>query len=73
MSWQKTNGLITPLECTGGQGSEPTINDIIDHIKPPRNCDVDGVSDNRVTSQYKDVLEKGLTFVGSSRSGREGF
>ena len=32
-----------------------------------------GVSDNRVAVNTRDVLEKGLTFVGSSRSGREDF
>ena len=32
-----------------------------------------GVSDNRVAVNTRDDLEKGLTFVGSSRSGREDF
>ncbi len=32
-----------------------------------------GFSDNRVAVNTRDVLEKGLTFVGSSRSGREDF
>lgn len=32
-----------------------------------------GVSDNRVAVNTRDVLEKGLTLVGSSRSGREDF
>ena len=61
------------FECTGGQGSEPAINDIIDHIKPQGTVMLMGVSDNRVAVNTRDVLEKGLTFVGSSRSGREDF
>ena len=51
------------FECTGGQGSEPAINDIIDHIKPQGTVMLMGVSDNRVAVNTRDVLEKGLTFV----------
>lgn len=61
------------FECTGGQGSEPAINDIIDYLNPQGTVMLMGVSDNKVAINTRDVLEKGLTLVGSSRSGREDF
>ena len=51
--------------------AEPAINDIIDHIKPQGTVMLMGVGgDHWSQSTTRDVLEKGLTFVGSSRSGR---
>lgn len=61
------------FECAGGQGSEPAINDIVDLIKPQGTIMLMGVSDNKVAINTRDILEKGLTIVGSSRSGREDF
>lgn len=61
------------FECAGGQGSEPAINDIINLIKPQGTIILMGVSDNKVAINTRDILEKGLTVVGSSRSGREDF
>ncbi|HFU3730809.1 TPA: zinc-binding dehydrogenase [Streptococcus suis] len=61
------------FECAGGQGSEPAINDIINLIKPQGTIMLMGVSDNKIAINTRDILEKGLTVVGSSRSGREDF
>jgi len=61
------------FECAGGQGSEPAINDIIDYIKPQGTVMLMGVSENKVAINTRDILEKGLTVVGSSRSGRIDF
>ena len=61
------------FECTGGQGSEPAIDDIIRYISPQGTVMLMGVSDNHVAINTRDVLEKGLTLVGSSRSGRADF
>lgn len=61
------------FECAGGQGSEQAINDIISYIKPQGTIMLMGVSENKVAINTRDILEKGLTLVGSSRSGREDF
>lgn len=61
------------FECAGGQGSEPAINDIIDHLNPQGTIMLMGVSENKVAINTRDILEKGLTVVGSSRSGRPDF
>lgn len=61
------------FECCGGDGSEMAINDIIRYIKPQGTLVLMGVSENKVNVNTRDVLEKGLTLVGSSRSGRVDF
>ncbi|TWS94606.1 MULTISPECIES: zinc-binding dehydrogenase [unclassified Streptococcus] len=61
------------FECAGGQGSEPAINDIIDYLKPQGTVVLMGVSENKIAINTRDILEKGLTVVGSSRSGRKDF
>ena len=61
------------FECTGGQGSEPAIDMIIKHIRSQGSLVLMGVSDNSVAINTRDVLEKGLQLIGSSRSGREDF
>lgn len=61
------------FECTGGQGSELAINDIINLIRPQGTVVLMGVSDNKVAINTREILEKGLTLIGSSRSGREDF
>ena len=48
-------------------------NQIIDYIKPEGTVALMGVSENRVPINTRMVLEKGLRFFGSSRSGREDF
>ena len=61
------------FECVGGEGSFDAINDIIAHIEPQGNGILMGVSEYKGVINTRDILEKGLIFVGSSRSGREDF
>lgn len=61
------------FECVGGIGSEFAINDIISHIDPQGTIILMGVSENKVLINTRDILEKGLTFIGSSRSGYKDF
>lgn len=58
------------FECAGGEGSYFAIDDIIRYINPQGTVMLMGVSENKVAINTRDVLEKGLTVVGSSRSGR---
>ena len=57
----------------GGEGSFDAINSIIENIKPQGNVILMGVSEYKGAINTRDILEKGLIFVGSSRSGREDF
>lgn len=61
------------FECCGGEGSYYAINDIIRYINPQGTVMLMGVSENKVAIDTRDTLEKGLTMVGSSRSGVEDF
>ena len=61
------------FECAGGEGSYYAIDDIIKYINPQGCVMLLGVSENKVAINTRDVLEKGLSFVGCSRSGRIDF
>lgn len=61
------------FECAGGEGSTFAIDDIIKYINPQGTVMLMGVSENKVPINTRDILEKGLTFVGCSRSGYEDF
>lgn len=61
------------FEAVGGKGSQYAIDQIIDYINPEGTIALLGVSENPVPINTRMVLEKGLTFVGSSRSGRVDF
>lgn len=61
------------FECAGGEGSFYAIDDIINFMSPQGAAILLGVSENKVPINTRDILEKGLTFVGSSRSSREDF
>lgn len=61
------------FECAGGEGSYYAIEDIIKYINPQGSVILMGVSENRIPINTRDVLEKGLTLIGSSRSGRKDF
>lgn len=61
------------FECVGGEGSFYAIDDIIKCIKPQGTVILMGVSENKVGINTRDILEKGLTFIGSSRSGYQDF
>lgn len=61
------------FECCGGDGSYYAIDDIIKFIEPQGSIVLMGVSENKVAINTRDILEKGLNLLGSSRSGREDF
>ncbi|SDE56450.1 ribitol-5-phosphate 2-dehydrogenase [Paenibacillus sp. UNCCL117] len=61
------------VECTGGRFSESAINQGIDHLKPGGHLIVMGVSEELVPINTRDVLEKGITIYGSSRSSERDF
>ncbi len=61
------------FECVGGQPSEDAISQMIDVICPEGLITLLGVSENPVAINTRMVLEKGLTLIGRSRSGRADF
>jgi len=61
------------LECTGGKFSESALNQGIDLLSPGGHLIAMGVSEDRVPVNTRDVLEKGITIHGSSRSSAEDF
>ena len=61
------------FECVGGNGSQIAIEQIIDLIKPEATVSILGVSEYPVPVNTRMILEKGLRFFGSSRSGVEDF
>lgn len=61
------------LECTGGAFSENAINQAIDIADSCADIILMGVTEKRVPINTRDVLEKGLSLHGSSRSSTEDF
>lgn len=61
------------FECAGGEGSGNAIDVAIDRIKPQGMLTLMGVSEYPVPVNTRNVLEKGMTVVGCSRSGRNDF
>lgn len=61
------------FECVGNQASGNAVNDIIKYIRPQGSLMLMGVSELPVPINTRDVLEKGMTLVGCSRSGRDDF
>ena len=61
------------IECVGGKGSQYAIDEIIKCIKPEGSICLLGVSEHPVEVDTRMVLEKGLTLIGSSRSGAADF
>ncbi|MCR5635580.1 MAG: zinc-binding dehydrogenase [Clostridiales bacterium] len=61
------------FECVGGEFSGEAIEDIIKHIKPQGTVMLMGVSENKIPVNTRQLLEKGLMLIGSSRSGKEDF
>ncbi|MEY2193019.1 ribitol-5-phosphate dehydrogenase [Neobacillus sp. BF23-41] len=61
------------FECVGGNGSQSAINQMIDYINPEGSICILGVSEYPVEINTRMILEKGLTMIGSSRSGRTDF
>ncbi|WP_088052450.1 alcohol dehydrogenase catalytic domain-containing protein [Virgibacillus dakarensis] len=60
--------VVTAIEGTGGKFSESAINQAIDLIEPQGKITLMGVSEDLVPINTRDVLQKGLTLFGSSRS-----
>ncbi|HLR03898.1 MAG TPA: ribitol-5-phosphate dehydrogenase [Virgibacillus sp.] len=61
------------VECAGGKGSQYAVDQIIDHINPEGTICLLGVSEYPIEVNTRMVLEKGLTVLGSSRSGATDF
>lgn len=61
------------IECAGGKGSQYALAQIIDHINPEGTISLLGVSEYPIEVNTRMVLEKGLTLIGSSRSGAKDF
>lgn len=61
------------MECTGGNGSELAIEQIINYIKPQGTINLLGVSENQPRINTRMILQKGLTMIGTSRSGSYDF
>lgn len=61
------------FECCGGEGSYYAIEDVIRYINPQGTLVLMGVSENKVAINTRMVLEKGMTLIGCSRSGRADF
>ncbi|MBS4200653.1 alcohol dehydrogenase catalytic domain-containing protein [Bacillus sp. FJAT-49732] len=61
------------FEAVGGKGSQDAINQIIDYIYPEGSISIMGVSEYPVEINTRMILEKGITVIGSSRSGRSDF
>jgi len=61
------------IECAGGIGSQYAINQMIDVVNPEATLSLLGVSEHHVEVNTRMVLEKGLTLIGSSRSGTADF
>ena len=57
------------FECAGGEGCASALRSIVASIRPQGTVMMMGVSENDVPINTRDALEKGLTLVGSSRSG----
>jgi len=61
------------FECCGGEGSYYAFEDMVQSLNPQGTIVMMGVSENRVPINTRDILEKGITMLGCSRSGREDF
>lgn len=65
---EKLGKIDIAFDCTGGDFSEKAINQAINIIKPLGTIVLLGVTEKQVPLNTRDVLEKGITLVGSSRS-----
>lgn len=61
------------FEAVGGKSSQYAIDQIIDHLNPEGSIGLLGVSENPVEINTRMVLERGITLIGSSRSGSKDF
>lgn len=61
------------FEAVGGKGSQYAIDQIIDYLSPEGTISLLGVSENYIEINTRMILERGITLIGSSRSGRNDF
>ncbi|HAX72726.1 MAG TPA: ribitol-5-phosphate dehydrogenase [Firmicutes bacterium] len=61
------------FEAVGGKASQYAVDQIIDYINPEGTIALLGVSENPIEINTRMVLERGITLIGSSRSGRVDF
>lgn len=61
------------FECVGGRGSEKALAQIVDCINPNGVIGLMGVTEEPCEVNTRMTLERGLTLIGSSRSGVEDF
>lgn len=67
-NFREEANVSSVIECTGGSFSKSAINQAIDLIEPQGKITLMGVSEEHVPLNTRDILEKGLTIYGSSRS-----
>ncbi len=72
-NFREEANVVSVIECTGGTFSKDAINQAIDLIEPQGKITLLGVSEEHVLLNTRDILEKGLTVYGSSRSTDEDF
>ncbi|MDE5996486.1 MAG: ribitol-5-phosphate dehydrogenase, partial [Eubacterium sp.] len=61
------------FECVGGNGSTVAIEQIIETVMPEATVSILGVSEYPIPINTRMILEKGLRFFGTSRSGIRDF
>ena len=61
------------FECVGVKGSQSAVDQIINLISPEGSIALLGVSEYPIEVNTRLVLEKGITMIGSSRSGAQDF
>lgn len=66
--FKSASGVKTVFECTGGQFSSSAINQAIDLLDTEGNLVLMGVTEELVPINTRDVLEKRIQLIGSSRS-----
>ncbi|WP_409344268.1 zinc-binding dehydrogenase [Paenibacillus sp. MBLB4367] len=71
--FENGSGVDIAVECTGGRFSESAINQAIELLNPGGVLLLMGVTEDLVPINTRDVLEKGITLIGSSRSSSEDF
>lgn len=61
------------FEAVGGVASQSVIEQIIEYLNPEGSIALLGVSENPIEINTRMILEKGITLIGSSRSGLDDF
>ncbi|CEH35617.1 zinc-binding dehydrogenase [Romboutsia lituseburensis] len=61
------------FEAVGGKSSQYAIDQILEYIRPEGTVALLGVAENPVEINTRIILEKGITLLGNSRSGRTDF